>query len=93
MRGEETLNKYKKQGAAYALAFEEVYRKRIDEVQVWISHPEGLQIETLVGDEMEKKKKEFIELSKDFHAQWDVKPYEDYYHSQKMTENESKSNT
>ena len=77
------LNKYKKQGAAYALSFEEIYKKPIDEVQVWISHPNGLQMETLAGDEMIQKKKEFVELSKDFHAQWDVQPFKDYYNEQK----------
>ena len=80
-RGSEVVNKYKKQGAAYALSFEEIYRKPIDEVQVWISHPNGLQIEVLAGDEMIQKKKEFIELSKDFHAQWDVEPFKEYYHN------------
>jgi hypothetical protein len=83
IRGIDVLNKYKKQGAAYALSFEEIYKKPIDEVQVWISHPNGLQMETLAGDEMIQKKKEFVELSKDFHAQWDVQPFKDYYNEQK----------
>jgi hypothetical protein len=86
IRTSDVVNKYKKQGAAYALSFEELYKKPIDEVQVWISHPSGLQMETLAGDEMVQKKKEFVELSKDFHAQWDVKPYKDYYYELKNTQ-------
>lgn len=86
IRGVDVLNKYKKQGAAYALSFEELYKKPIDEVQVWISHPNGLQIEVLAGDEMAQKKREFIELSKDFHAQWNVEPYKDYYYKMKNTQ-------
>jgi hypothetical protein len=79
IRGQEVLDKYKKQGAAYALAFEEIYKKSIDEVQVWISHPEGLQIEVLEGKEMKSKKDDFIELSKRFHKDWDVSPFKEYY--------------
>jgi hypothetical protein len=92
IRSSEVVNKYKKQGAAYALSFEEIYRKPVDEVQVWISNPTGLQIEILAGEELAQKKKEFIELSKDFHAQWNVEPYKEYYHSI-QEQNESKSNT
>jgi hypothetical protein len=83
LRGIDVVNKYKKQGAAYALSFEEIYKKPIDEVQVWISHPNGLQMEILAGDEMIQKKKEFVELSKDFHSQWEVQPFVDYYYEQK----------
>ena len=83
LRGEETVNKYKKQGSAYTLAFEETYGYKVSQAQIWISHPEGVQFEVLEKDEMEKKKNEFIELTRAFHNQWDVEPYKEYYYQQK----------
>lgn len=92
IRGVDVMNKYKKQGAAYALSFEELYKKTIDEVQVWISHPNGLQLEVIAGDELITKKKEFIELSKDFHSQWNSTPFKEYYYEIR-NQNESNSNS
>ncbi|MFM2009984.1 MAG: hypothetical protein RLZZ479_375, partial [Bacteroidota bacterium] len=92
IRGIDVMNKYKKQGAAYALSFEELFKKPIDEVQVWISHPGGMQLEVLAGEELDKKKKEFIELSKDFHANWNSLPFKEYYYEINK-DNESTSNS
>jgi hypothetical protein len=78
-RGKETVDKYKKQLAAYTIAYEEINNKSIKNAQVWISSPEGMQIEILEGQELEDKKGEFIELCKKFHAQWDVEKIRNYY--------------
>lgn len=78
-RGEETIRKYKKQGAAYVIAFEEIYKKPIKNFQVWISTPEGMQIEILEGEELEMMKKEFLSLCETFHNNWDVQPIREYY--------------
>lgn len=75
----EVLNKYKKQLAAYIIAFEEIYNKRIANAQVWISSPSGMQIEILEGEELEQKKAEFIDLAKRFHEAWDIEPIRNYY--------------
>lgn len=78
MRGEEIVDKYKCQAAAYAIAFEEMYKKPVQRGEIWISHPDGLQIEEVTGEEMEKKKIEFIELCQAYHQMWDVTPFEEF---------------
>jgi hypothetical protein len=78
-RGEEVVLKYKKQGAAYCLAYEEINNKPIKNFQIWISSPEGMQIEILEGEELEYMKKEFLALCQKFHASWNVEPIREYY--------------
>ena len=79
IRGEEIVNKYKKQLAAYTISFEELHKRKVKEAQVWISHKNGVQIEILKDSELDEKKNEFIQLSKDFHSQWNVDPFKEYY--------------
>jgi CRISPR/Cas system-associated exonuclease Cas4 (RecB family) len=74
-RGEEIIDKYKCQAAAYAIAFEEMYKKPVQRGEIWISHPDGLQIEEVAGQEMIQKKEEFIELCKKYHLMWDIAPF------------------
>ena len=78
-RGEDVVRKYKKQGAAYCIAYEEINNKPIKNFQIWISSPEGMQIEILEGTELEHMKQEFLALCQKFHASWDVKPIREYY--------------
>jgi hypothetical protein len=77
-RDEETIDKYKCQVAAYAIAFEEMYQKPVHRGEVWISHTDGIQCIEVLGEEMEEKKKEFISLCDSYHSMWDTKPFEDY---------------
>lgn len=77
-RTDDVIDKYKCQVGAYAIAFEEMYNKPVQRGEVWISYPDGMQIITVKGDEMEEKKKEFVELCDTYHSMWDTKPFEDY---------------
>lgn len=77
-RTSDVIDKYKCQAAAYCIAFEEMYNKPVHRGEVWISHPDGLQIEEVKGDEMEEKKKEFLDLCKAYHSMWDTKPFENF---------------
>jgi hypothetical protein len=77
-RDEETIDKYKCQVAAYAIAFEEMYKKPVQRGEVWISHPDGMQCIEVKGQEMEEKKNEFVQLCEAYHSMWDTKPFEDY---------------
>lgn len=79
LRGKDVLDKYKKQLAAYIIAFEEIYNQTITNAQVWISTPDGMQIEILEGEELEEKKNEFIDLTRRFHEAWDVEPIRKHY--------------
>lgn len=77
-RDEETIDKYKCQVAAYAIAFEEMYKKPVHRGEIWISHPDGIQCIEVKGEEMEVKKEEFKQLSATYQSMWDTKPFEDY---------------
>jgi hypothetical protein len=79
VRGEDVLRKYKKQLAAYTIAYEEINNRKISNAQVWISHPEGMQIEILKDEELSQKKSDFIDLCKRFHENWNVAPIREYY--------------
>ena len=77
-RSEDVVSKYKCQIAAYSIAFEEMYKKPVKRGEIWISHSDGLQLEYLEGEEMEKYKQEFIELCEVYHSMWDTSPFEDF---------------
>jgi hypothetical protein len=85
-RGEDVIKKYKKQLAAYVIAYEEINNKRITNAQVWLSSPEGMQIEILEGEELEQTKIEFLDLCKRFHESWDIQPIREYYINNYCTE-------
>jgi CRISPR/Cas system-associated exonuclease Cas4 (RecB family) len=78
-RDEETLDKYKIQVAAYTIAFEEMYNKPVHRGEVWISHEDTLQIVSVSGEEMKKKKEEFLALCESYHSTWDTSPFEEYF--------------
>ena len=78
-RSGDVIDKYKTQVAVYAIAFEEIHKKPIQRGEIWISHPDGLQIETVEGAEMEEKKKEFIKLTEAYHSMWDNSAFIEFY--------------
>jgi hypothetical protein len=73
LRDGETLEKYEVQLAAYAIAFEEIYTMKVHHTELWISHPMGIQEVRLSGEKMEKRKREFIQLTQDYHKTWNPK--------------------
>ena len=79
--GEEKLNKYLLQVAAYMLAYEERTGQRVDVGEVIVSHPMGVQKVTLTRGDSEKYKKAFIELANKYHEEWDIEPILQYYRS------------
>lgn len=83
LRTKEIIDKYKCQVAAYIIAFEELSGKKVGRGEIWISHKDGLQIETFNGEELEEKKKEFLELCETYHSMWDISPFEEAYLEQK----------
>jgi hypothetical protein len=73
----EVIEKYKCQIAAYTLAFEEMYNKEVFGGEIWLSHPDGLQIIDISKDDLNLKKIEFIKLCETYHSMWDTKPFEE----------------
>lgn len=78
-RVRDIIDKFKCQVAAYTIAFEEMYDKKVDRGEIWISHNDGLQIEEVKGQEMEDRKAEFLSLCNTFHSMWDTSPFETAY--------------
>jgi hypothetical protein len=70
IKDEETIHKYYLQLAAYIMAFEEIYNKKVNHAELWISNPHGIQEEILQGEELEVMKAEFIELTNQYHRNW-----------------------
>jgi len=79
IRGDETVNKYKKQTGAYAIGYEEIYNKPITNTQIWISNPEGMQLISIKDQELEHYKQEFILSCQKFHKNWDFDPIQKFY--------------
>lgn len=79
-RDGEVLEKYKCQIAAYAIAFEEMYNKPIKGGEIWLSHPDGLQIVDISHEELETKKIEFIKLCEVYHSMWDTEPFKELFY-------------
>lgn len=79
LRDEETVHKYEVQVGAYAQAFSEMTGKRVDIGEIWISHPGGIQLVSIGGEDLENKKEEFKALCKKFHEGWESEFFEDKY--------------
>jgi len=77
-RDDETIDKYRYQGAAYIIAFEEMFKKKVHRAEIWISHSDGIQIIEVKGTELEEMKIEFLKLCETYHSMWDVTPFEEY---------------
>lgn len=73
IKDEETIHKYELQLAAYIIAFEEIYNKKVHHAELWISHPHGIQERILGGDDLEIRKKEFLSLVEKYHNGWDAR--------------------
>lgn len=78
-REEDVLKKYKKQLGAYAIAYEEINNTPVKNAQVWISSPDGMQIASVGGEELDFIQNEFIESCKRFHKDWNVEPFRQFY--------------
>lgn len=79
IKDEETIHKYELQLAAYIIAFEEIYNKKVHHAELWISHPHGIQERFLGGDELEERKKQFLELVERYHNGWDARTVANKY--------------
>lgn len=75
LRDKDTVNKYKCQAAAYIIAFEEIYNKKVDRGEIWIANPDGMQHEVIRDVELEEKKEEFLDLCRTYHSMWDCTPF------------------
>lgn len=78
-RTPDVVDKHKCQLAAYSIAFEEMTGKKVHHGEVWISHPDGLQVELLEGSDMNNKKVEFLDLCASYHSTWEIAPFIEYY--------------
>ena len=72
IKDEETVHKYFMQLAAYIMAFEEIYSKKVHHAELWISNPHGIQERILAGAELEKVKGEFLDLVAQYHQKWNA---------------------
>ena len=79
IKDEETIHKYELQLAAYIIAFEEIYNKKVHHAELWISHPHGIQERILGGDELEERKKQFLSLVETYHNGWDARTVANNY--------------
>ena len=79
IKDEETIHKYELQLAAYIIAFEEIYNKKVHHAELWISHPHGIQERILGGNDLEIRKKEFLELVERYHTGWDARSIANKY--------------
>lgn len=82
-RSEDVIHKYKLQGGAYTLAFEEIHGKRVQRIEIWISHPDGVQRVVVQGQELEDAKAEFLTYCKKYHEMWEIEKIENFYVQQK----------
>ena len=89
IKDDETIHRYQLQLAAYTIAFEEIYRKKVHHAELWISHPHGIQEVCLIDDTMEERKKEFIELAQEYQKKFNPQEIVEKYYSSKMTLNGS----
>lgn len=78
-RTDEVVYKYEMQGGAYAIAFEETFNRQVDRIEIWISHPDGVQKIVTKGDLLEKRKKEFIGYCKKYHEMWQTDKISEFY--------------
>jgi len=78
-RGDDTIKKYKLQGGAYAIAFEENYGKYVDRVEIWISHNDGIQKIVIKENDLESNKLEFLTYCSKYHEMWQVDNIRNYY--------------
>lgn len=81
-RDEETVSKYELQGGAYSIAFEEIYKKKVSRIEIWISYSDGVQNVIVEGERLEQKKKEFIYYCQKYHEMWESDKIRNFYFEQ-----------
>ena len=77
-RNEDTIHKFGLQGGAYAIAFEEIYSIPVDRIEIWISHPDGVQAITVDGETLNDRKNEFLDYCKKYHEMWETEKIEKF---------------
>ncbi|NBO21946.1 hypothetical protein EBU94_01200 [bacterium] len=70
IKDEETIHKYFLQLAAYTIAFEELFNRKISHTELWISNRHGMQERILEGSELTNCKEEYIHWVENFHKNW-----------------------
>lgn len=90
-RGEEQIQKNRMQLGAYAIAFEENFGYRVSGAEIWISHPQGVQVIELDFNKLQKAKNEFLELLNEFHSQWDSIKIAEYIKESGLKDSESQN--
>jgi hypothetical protein len=70
IKDEETIHKYFLQLAAYTIAFEELFNRKISHTELWISNRHGMQERILSGSELTNYKEEYIQWVEKFHQKW-----------------------
>jgi hypothetical protein len=82
-RTEDVIHKYELQGGAYAIAFEENHKRPVHSIEIWISHPDGIQKVIVEGEKLEDRKIEFLDYCKKYHAMWETEKIENFYWANK----------
>ena len=90
-RGEEQIHKNQMQLGAYAIAFEENFGYRVSGAEIWISHPQGVQVIELDFNELQKAKNDFLGLLNEFHSQWDPIKISEYIKETGLKDSESQN--
>ncbi len=85
IRGEEVIHKYELQGGAYSIAFEEIYKIPVHRIELWISHPDGIQRVSIEGEKLKCRKQEFIEYANKYHEMWESDKIEKFYWESKQS--------
>jgi hypothetical protein len=83
-REAQIVNKYKLQGGAYAIAFEENYQRKVHRIEIWISHPDGVQRVIVKDEELEKQKEKFVSYCQKYHEIWEVDKIRELYNQIKQ---------
>jgi len=78
-RGGDTVHKFELQGAAYTIAFEELFKKAVDHVEIWISNPDGTQKLECGGALLGERKVEFLDYCASYHKMWEKDKIEELY--------------
>jgi hypothetical protein len=78
-RIEEVIHKYEIQGGAYAIAFEENFKRPVDRIEIWISHPDGVQKVVTRDEVLETRKQEFLGYCKKYHEMWQTDKIAEFY--------------
>ena len=78
-RSEDIIHKYEMQGGAYAIAFEEIYRKPVQRIEIWISHPDGVQKVIVDGEMLLRRKQEFLYYAGKYREMWEIDKIEKFY--------------